>query len=143
MATRLRWPAIQATKADNSSGPRRRQSLVLAVTKSVTTPTRKVGTVVPECISGQVLTWNMFARTTWRDQTVSPTRAADSRGTNSTESSMSGSLCSKGTVHLVVLTARHAIPAIYQGRDFPDAGGILESILRARNLKILLQQYLP
>src|SRR5262249_17878877 len=114
MATRLRWPAIQATKADNSFGPRRRQSLVLAVTKSVTTPTRKVGTVVPECtVSGQVLTWNMFARTTWRDQTVSPTRAADSRGTNSTESSMSGSLCSKGTVHLVVLTARHAIPAIY------------------------------
>jgi ABC-type uncharacterized transport system substrate-binding protein len=26
---------------------------------------------------------------------------------------------------LVVLTARHAIPAIYQGRDFPDAGGLL------------------
>ena len=26
---------------------------------------------------------------------------------------------------LVVLTARHAIPAIYQGRDFPDAGGLI------------------
>jgi putative ABC transport system substrate-binding protein len=26
---------------------------------------------------------------------------------------------------LVVLTARHAIPAIYQSRDFPDAGGLL------------------
>ncbi len=26
---------------------------------------------------------------------------------------------------LVVLTARHAIPAIYQGRDFPDAGGLM------------------
>jgi putative tryptophan/tyrosine transport system substrate-binding protein len=26
---------------------------------------------------------------------------------------------------LVVLTARHAIPTIYQGRDFPDAGGLL------------------
>jgi putative tryptophan/tyrosine transport system substrate-binding protein len=26
---------------------------------------------------------------------------------------------------LVVLTARHAIPAIYQGRDFPDAGGLV------------------
>jgi putative ABC transport system substrate-binding protein len=26
---------------------------------------------------------------------------------------------------LVVLTARHAIPAIFQGRDFPDAGGLL------------------
>src|SRR6266702_2409595 len=25
----------------------------------------------------------------------------------------------------VVLTARHAIPAIFQGRDFPDAGGLL------------------
>jgi len=24
-----------------------------------------------------------------------------------------------------VLTARHAIPAIYQGRDFPDAGGLM------------------
>ena len=24
-----------------------------------------------------------------------------------------------------MLTARHAIPAIYQGRDFPDAGGLL------------------
>jgi putative ABC transport system substrate-binding protein len=27
--------------------------------------------------------------------------------------------------HLVVLTVRHAIPAIYQGRDFPDAGGLM------------------
>jgi putative ABC transport system substrate-binding protein len=27
--------------------------------------------------------------------------------------------------HLVVLTARHAIPAIYQSRDFPDAGGLM------------------
>ena len=26
---------------------------------------------------------------------------------------------------LVVLTARHAIPAIFQGRDFPDAGGLM------------------
>jgi putative ABC transport system substrate-binding protein len=26
---------------------------------------------------------------------------------------------------LVVLTARHAIPAIYQSRDFPDAGGLM------------------
>ncbi len=26
---------------------------------------------------------------------------------------------------LVVLTVRHAIPAIYQGRDFPDAGGLM------------------
>src|SRR5262249_29858084 len=26
---------------------------------------------------------------------------------------------------LVVLTSRHAIPAIYQGRDFPDAGGLM------------------
>jgi putative tryptophan/tyrosine transport system substrate-binding protein len=26
---------------------------------------------------------------------------------------------------LVVLTARHAIPAIFQGRDFPDAGGLI------------------
>jgi putative ABC transport system substrate-binding protein len=26
---------------------------------------------------------------------------------------------------LVVLTARHAMPAIYQGRDFPDAGGLM------------------
>jgi putative tryptophan/tyrosine transport system substrate-binding protein len=26
---------------------------------------------------------------------------------------------------LVVLTARHAIPAIYQGREFPDAGGLM------------------
>jgi putative tryptophan/tyrosine transport system substrate-binding protein len=26
---------------------------------------------------------------------------------------------------LVVLTARHATPAIYQGRDFPDAGGLI------------------
>jgi ABC-type uncharacterized transport system substrate-binding protein len=26
---------------------------------------------------------------------------------------------------LVVLTALHAIPAIYQGRDFPDAGGLM------------------
>src|ERR1700745_2147643 len=26
---------------------------------------------------------------------------------------------------LVVLTARHAIPAIYQSRDFPEAGGLM------------------
>jgi putative ABC transport system substrate-binding protein len=26
---------------------------------------------------------------------------------------------------LVVLTARHAMPAIYQGREFPDAGGLM------------------
>ena len=26
---------------------------------------------------------------------------------------------------LVVLTARHTIPAIYQSRDFPDAGGLM------------------
>lgn len=26
---------------------------------------------------------------------------------------------------LVALTVRHAIPAIYQGRDFPDAGGLM------------------
>jgi putative tryptophan/tyrosine transport system substrate-binding protein len=26
---------------------------------------------------------------------------------------------------LVVLTAQHAIPAIYQSRDFPDAGGLM------------------
>jgi putative ABC transport system substrate-binding protein len=26
---------------------------------------------------------------------------------------------------LVVLTARHAIPAIYQGREFPDTGGLM------------------
>src|SRR5262249_15423432 len=26
---------------------------------------------------------------------------------------------------LVVLTVRHAIPAIYQGRDFPEAGGLM------------------
>jgi ABC-type uncharacterized transport system substrate-binding protein len=26
---------------------------------------------------------------------------------------------------LVVLTARHAIPAIYQGREFPNAGGLM------------------
>jgi putative ABC transport system substrate-binding protein len=26
---------------------------------------------------------------------------------------------------LIVLTARHAIPAIYQGREFPDAGGLI------------------
>ena len=26
---------------------------------------------------------------------------------------------------LVVLTARHAIPTIYQGRDFPDTGGLM------------------
>ena len=25
----------------------------------------------------------------------------------------------------VVLTARHAIPAIYQSRDFPEAGGLM------------------
>ena len=27
--------------------------------------------------------------------------------------------------HLVVLTGRHAIPAIYQSRDFPDDGGLM------------------
>jgi putative tryptophan/tyrosine transport system substrate-binding protein len=26
---------------------------------------------------------------------------------------------------LVALTVRHAIPAIFQGRDFPDAGGLM------------------
>jgi putative ABC transport system substrate-binding protein len=26
---------------------------------------------------------------------------------------------------IVVLTARYAVPAIYQGRDFPDAGGLI------------------
>jgi putative ABC transport system substrate-binding protein len=26
---------------------------------------------------------------------------------------------------LVVLTARHAVPAIYQSRDFPDDGGLM------------------
>ena len=27
--------------------------------------------------------------------------------------------------HLVVLTARHAIPTIFQGSDFPDVGGLM------------------
>jgi putative ABC transport system substrate-binding protein len=38
---------------------------------------------------------------------------------------------------LVVLTARHATPAIYQGRDFPDAGGLMSyGASRANALRV-------